>query len=90
MFNIVKLPEGDWCFQRYLCDNDLDQDKISQEKIVNTLIFDTKASVNQTDRTLSETSWLLLEGYSEVKTSSKMMLRLIIVSQENSQPKKAI
>ena len=56
MFNIVKLPEGDWCFQRYLCDNDLDQDKISQEKIVNTLIFDTKASVNQTERTLSETS----------------------------------
>ena len=56
MFNIVKLPGGYWCFQRYLCDNDLDQDKISQEKIVNTLIFDTKASVNQTDRTLSETS----------------------------------
>ena len=66
MYNTVKLDEKDWCFQRYIWQQDLDQGKIPEEKIIKTLIYGVKASGNQAEYGLRETAKLSQVDYPEV------------------------
>ena len=67
MYNTVKLAESQWCLQRYLWDNDLDINKIPQEKLITTLIYSVKSSGNQAERALREVAKLSTNEYLEVK-----------------------
>ena len=55
MYNTVQLREEHWCFQRYIWQNELDNRKIPEEKIIKTLIYGVKSSGNQSERELRET-----------------------------------
>ena len=58
MYNSVRLHEKDWCCQRYIWQEQLDSNKIPEEKIINTLIYGVKSSGNQAERGLRETAKL--------------------------------
>ena len=66
MYNAVKLTESQCCLQRYLWDNDLDINKIPQEKLITTLIYSVKSSGNQAERALREVAKLSTNEYPEV------------------------
>ena len=66
MYNTVRLKESDWCLQRYLWDNELDVNKIPQEKLITTLIYGVKSSGNQSEKALREVSKLSSNEYPEV------------------------
>ena len=40
MYNSVHLKEEHWCFQRYIWQNELDQRKLSEEKVAATMKMD--------------------------------------------------
>ena len=63
MYNTVKLLEKDWCFQRYIWQENLDSMKIPEEKVIKTLIYGVKSSGNQAERGLRETANLCKEDY---------------------------
>ena len=46
MYNTVKLKEEDWCYQRYIWQDNLDPTKIPQEKVIQTLIYGVRSSGN--------------------------------------------
>ena len=50
MYNTVQLREKHWCFQRYIWQNELDNRKIPEEKVIKTLIYGVKLSGNQSER----------------------------------------
>ena len=52
MYNTVQLREEHWCFQRYIWQNELDNRKIPEEKVIKTLIYGVKSSGNQSEREL--------------------------------------
>ena len=56
MYNTVQLREKHWCFQRYIWQNELDNRKIPEEKVIKTLIYGVKSSGNQSEQGLHETS----------------------------------
>ena len=56
MYNSVRLIEDDWCFQRYVWQDELDENKIPEEKVIKTLIYGVKSSGNQAERGLRETA----------------------------------
>ena len=66
MYNSVRLNEVHWCLQRYIWQEDLDNSKIPDEKIIKTLIYGVKSSGNQSERGLRETARLSQEEYPEV------------------------
>ena len=47
MYNTVQLQEEHWCFQWYIWQNELDNRKIPEKKVIKTLIYGVKSSVNQ-------------------------------------------
>ena len=49
MYNTVKLDQADWCYQRYIWSENLDPNKIPQEKIIKTLIYGVRSSGNQAE-----------------------------------------
>ena len=56
MYNTVQLREENWCFQRYIWQNELDSRKIPEEKVVKILIYGVKLSGNQLERGIRETA----------------------------------
>ena len=56
MDNTVQLREERWCFRRYIWQNDLDNRKIPDEKVIKTLIYRVKSSGNQSESGLRETA----------------------------------
>ena len=66
MYNSVQLREVDWCFQRYIWEDNLDPSKIPQEKVIKTLIYGVKSSGNQAEQGLRETATLSQKQYPEI------------------------
>ena len=66
MYNTIKRKQEDWCFQRYLWQDQLDHQKNPEEKIIKTLIYGVRSSGNQAERGLRQTSELSKDQYPEV------------------------
>ena len=66
MYNSVKLVEEDWCYQRYLWQENLDINKIPEEKIIKTLIYGVKCSGNQAEHGLRLTAKISENEYPDV------------------------
>ena len=66
MYNSIKLAETDWCYQRYLWNDSLDEGSPPEEKIIKTLIYGVKSSGNQSERGLRQTAHLMKQQYPEV------------------------
>ena len=66
MYNTIKLKQEDWCFQRYLWQDQLYHQKNHEEKIIKTLIYGARSSGNQAERGLHQTSELSKDQYPEV------------------------
>ena len=66
MHNSVILVEDDWCLQRYIWQKDLDPRKLSEEKVIKTLLYGVKSSGNQAERGLRQTARLSVGEYSKV------------------------
>ena len=66
MYNTIKLDSKDWCFQRYVWQQDLDPTKIPEEKVIQTLIYGVKPSGNQAEFALREVARLHSDKYPEV------------------------
>ena len=56
MYNCVKLDQNDWCFQRYLWKDDLNENNPVEEKIIKTIIYGVKCSGNQAECGLRKTA----------------------------------
>ena len=50
LYNSVKLHEENWCLQRYIWQQELDQTKIPGQKVIKTLIYGVKSSGNQANQ----------------------------------------
>ena len=66
MYNTVRLREEDWCFQRYLWNDRLDQLEPPSEKIIKTLIYGVRSSGNQAEKGLRETALQMRSEYPKV------------------------
>ena len=66
MYNTVQLRKEYWCFQRYIWQNELDNRKIPEEKVIKTLIYGVKSSGNQSERGLRETARMSAVEFPEV------------------------
>ena len=66
MYNTVKLHRDYWALQRYPWQEELDPTKISNEKIIKTLIYGIKSSGNQSEFALRRISEMNKEDYPEV------------------------
>ena len=58
MYNSVKLHPNDWCLQRYLWKNELNDENPIEEKVVKTLIYGVKSSGNQAETGLRKVAEL--------------------------------
>lgn len=67
MYNTIQLEESNWCYQRYLWQENLDLGKPPEEKVVKTLIYGVKSSGNQAEYGLRKIAEILEEDYPEVK-----------------------
>ena len=47
MYNTIKLRQEDWCFQRYLWQDQLDHQNNPEEKLIKTLIYGVRSSGNK-------------------------------------------
>ena len=68
MYNTIKLQEDDWCYQRYLWQEDLNPSNQPEEKIIKTLIYGVKSSGNQAEHALRQVANLSSEEYPQVAT----------------------
>ena len=66
MYNSVKLHEQDWCYQRYLWEDDLNLNSQPVEKVIKTLIYGVRTSGNQAERGLRQTADISKSKYPEV------------------------
>lgn len=66
MYNTIKLDVKDWCFQRYIWQENLDPTQIPEEKVIKTLIYGVKPSGNQAEFALREVAKLKSHEYPEV------------------------
>ena len=76
MYNTVKLNPEHWCLQRYLWQNELDENKPPEEKIIKTLIYCVKSSGNQAENGLRRTANASKHQYPEV---NEMILKDVYV-----------
>ena len=65
LYNRIMLKESDWCFQRYIWEENLDPKKIPFEKIIMTVIYGVSSSGNQAERGLRMTADLCKESHPE-------------------------
>ena len=63
MYNTVRLNEDHWCYQLYLWDDDLSQEREPTVKVIKTLIYGVKSSGNQAERGIREIGNLMKEEY---------------------------
>ena len=66
MYNCVKLKESDWCYQRYLWQENLDVGKDPEEKVILTLIYGVKPSGNLAERCIRVTAMLSKTEYPHI------------------------
>ena len=66
MYNSVKLDSDDWCLQRYLWKNNLDENEPLEEKVIKTLIYGVRSSGNQAECGLRRTALLSKDEYPKV------------------------
>ena len=66
MYNCVNLDKNDWCLQRYIWQEELDPDKIPEEKVIKTLIYGVKCSGNLAEKCNRETGNRSKEEYPQV------------------------
>ena len=66
MYNSVKLRNDDWCYQRNIWEDNLDQGKIPEEKVIKTLIYGVNSNGNQAEHGLRETARLSKAEYPKV------------------------
>ena len=66
MYNTVRLNQSDWCYQRYIWDPDLDPSRISEEKVIRTLIYGIRSSGNQAEYGLRKVAILSQNTYPKV------------------------
>ena len=66
MYNSIKLRQEDWCYQRYIWQQDLDPSKILDEKVIKTLIYGVRSSGNQAETGLRKTADISKNEYPEV------------------------
>ena len=66
MYNTIKLREEEWCFQRYLWQDELDPEKPPEEKVIKTLIYGVKSAGNQAERGLRQTADISKDQYPKV------------------------
>ena len=66
MYNTVKLDPADWCYQRYIWCENLDPEKIPQEKIIKTLIYGVRSSGNQAEYGLRKVAEMSSKNHPEV------------------------
>ena len=60
------MKQSEWCYQRYIWNEDLDPDKIPEEKVVKTLIYGVRSSGNQAAFGLRKVTQLSQEEFPEV------------------------
>ena len=66
MFNSIKLRQEDWCYQRYIWQQDLHSSKIPDEKVIKTLIYGVPSSGNQAETSLRKTADISKNEYPEI------------------------
>ena len=66
MYNSIKLRQEDWCYQRYIWQQDLDPSKIPDEKVIKTLIYGVCSSGNQAETGLRKTAGIYENEYPEI------------------------
>ena len=66
MYNSVQLREEHWCLHRIIWQNGLGKGKLSEEKVIKTLIYGMRSSRNQSERGLQQTAKLSAEEYPEI------------------------
>ena len=66
MYDSIKLRQEDWCYQRYIWQQDLDPSKIPDEKVIKTLIYSVRSSGNQAETVLRETAEISKNEYPEI------------------------
>ena len=66
MYNSIKLRQEDWCYQRYIWQQDLDPSKIPDEKVIKTIIYGVCSSGNQAETGLRKTADISKNEYPEV------------------------
>eukprot|EP00794_Sanderia_malayensis_P001061 gene1061-biopygen291 len=69
MYKTIQLEESNWCYQRYLWQENLELGKQREEKIFKTRIYCVKSSGNQAEYGLRKIAELLEDDYPEVKKS---------------------
>ena len=79
MYNTVQLRKEHWCFQSYIWQNELDNRKISEEKVIKTLIYGLKSSSNQSKSGLRETAHMSAVEFPESITLYRRIYMLMIV-----------
>ena len=66
MYNTIKLDQADWCYQRYIWEENLDAAKIPQEKIIKTLIYGVRSSGNQAEYGLRKVAELSSKEFPKI------------------------
>ena len=66
MYNSVRLEESNWCFQRYLWQEDLDPTQPPEEKAIKTLRYEVKSSENQAERGLRDDAMIFKQTQPDV------------------------
>jgi len=65
--NINKLQnKEDWCYQRYIWQENLDPTCVPEQKIIKTLIYGVKSSGNQAEHAIRETAKLSKDKFPEI------------------------
>ena len=62
-YNTVKLHPTHWCYQLYIWDNQLNPNNTPKWKVIKTLIYGIKSSVNQAERGSRQTAKLQADDY---------------------------
>ena len=63
---VKALRKQNWCFQRYLWQEELDPQKVPNQKVIKTQIYGVKPSGNLAEHSIRETARLSREEYPEI------------------------
>ena len=66
MYNSIKLRQEDWCYQRYIWQQDLDPSKIPGEKVIKNIIYGVRSRDNQAETGLRKTADISKNEYPEI------------------------
>ena len=66
MYNSVKLNAKDWCYQRYLWKDNLNDENKIQQKVIKTLIYGVRSSGNQAETGIRQVAAMSKDQYPQV------------------------